>query len=101
MISSDASTEGSFNIVFWKPGDTRTKKDRLKFSDGRTSDTRLFGCLWTRVQTSQNTRVYKVETLSYADDGLVSVSGSYVPLTDEGTLAILDWSADDFEEEVA
>ena len=97
VISSDASTEGSFNIVFWKPGDTRTKKDRLKFSDGRTSDTRLFGCLWTRVQTSQNTRVYKVETLSYADDGLVSVSGSYVPLTDEGTLAILDWSADDFE----
>ena len=101
VISSDASDVGVFQVVVWKPGETSTQQETLVFEDGKTKQSKLFGCLWARIQETQNTRVYKVETLSYADDGLVSVAGSFVPLTSSGTMAILDWSADDFEEEVA
>ena len=74
----------------------------LTFSQGKTNQTALWGTLWAKVVESENTRVYKVETLSYSDDGLVSVSGSHVPLTNAGTLAILDWDPDKaFVEELA
>ena len=51
---------------------------------------------------SENTRVYKVETLSYSEDGLVSVSGSFVPLTDDGNAGDLRLGSDRaFVEELA
>ena len=88
-------------MIYWKPGETTTRQATLTFSNGKTTQTALFGTLWAKVQESENSRVYKVETLSYADDGLISVSGSYTPLTPSGTMAILDWDEDDFEEELA
>ena len=49
--------------------------------------------LFTLKNTVTSNRVYKVETISYAEDGLVEISGSHAPLTDSGSLAILDgWS---------
>ena len=38
----------------------------------------------------QEDRVYKVEALTYAEDGLVELTGSHVPLTESGALAIMD-----------
>jgi hypothetical protein len=39
--------------------------------------------------------------LSYADDGLVEVTGSSTPLNADGELALLDWNENDtFIEEV-
>ena len=40
-------------------------------------------------------RVYKCESLSYAEDGLVEVSGSASPLNDKGQLLLLDWQEND------
>ena len=40
-------------------------------------------------------RVYKCESLSYAEDGLVEVSGSASPLNDKGQLMLLDWQEND------
>ena len=101
VISTDATRASSFKVIYWKPGETTTRQATLTFSNGKTTQTALFGTLWAKVQESENSRVYKVETLSYADDGLISVSGSYTPLTPSGTMAILDWDEDDFEEELA
>ena len=102
VISTDATRASSFRVVYWRPGDTATYTATLTFSQGKTNQTALWGTLWAKVVESENTRVYKVETLSYSDDGLVSVSGSHVPLTNAGTLAILDWDPDKaFVEELA
>ena len=102
VISTDATRASSFKVVYWRPGDTATYPATLTFSQGKTNQTALWGTLWAKVVESENTRVYKVETLSYSDDGLVSVSGSHVPLTNAGTLAILDWDPDKaFVEELA
>ena len=101
VISSEGKTNSSIQVVYWKPGSTTTKTGQLQIRQGKTTQTAFFGTLWAKVVESENTRVYKVETLSYSEDGLVSVSGSFVPLTDQGTFAILDWSADAFVEELA
>ena len=89
-------------VVYWKPGETQTREGTLSFSGKcKTSQSAFFGCIWARVQEARNTRVYKCETLSYSDDGLVSVSGSFVPLNDRDQLQILNYSDSDFQEELA
>jgi hypothetical protein len=60
----------------------------------------LWGTVFTLKNTTTTNRVYKVETLSYSDDGLVDVAASYAPLTDRGSLAVLDWPDAAFQVEV-
>ena len=68
--------------------------------DGKTTTARLFGTLWAKVVDSDQSRVYKVETLAYSEDGLCTVTGSHVPLTSSGTMATLDWDDGHFDVEV-
>tara|TARA_R100001443_G_scaffold116179_1_gene135904 strand:- start:15 stop:4742 length:4728 start_codon:yes stop_codon:yes gene_type:complete len=98
VVSSEDAATASFEVVYWRPGETQTQETTLTYSEGKTSNSALFGCIWAKVSTSQNTRVYKVETISYSDDGLVSVSGSFTPLTDSGSLAVIDYEDSDFVE---
>ena len=37
-------------------------------------------------------KIYKVESISLTEDGMVEVAASYQPLTEDGKLAVLDWS---------
>lgn len=101
VVSSENAANSTFKVVYWRPGETQTREATLSYSDGKTSNAALFGCIWAKVSTRENTRVYKVETLSYSDDGLVSVSGSFTPLTDRGSLAVIDYADSDFVEENA
>ena len=101
VVSSEQNASGSSRVVYWKPGETQTREGTLTFSGGKTSQSTFFGCIWAKVQEAKNTRVYKCETLSYAEDGLVSVSGSYAPLNDRDQLQILNYSDNDFKEELA
>jgi len=101
VISSELKATSSINVVYWRPGETETREGQLRFTNGVTSQTSFYGTIWAKTQDTENTRVYKCETLSYSDDGLVSVSGSYTPLTRDDTLAILDYSDNDFVEELA
>ena len=99
VISSERTT-GTISIVYWEPGTTALKTAQLNISANYTTNqTALYGCLWSKVSDSENTRVYKCESLSYAEDGLVEVAGSYTPLTNSGSLAILDWNSNTFFEE--
>ena len=45
--------------------------------------------MFTLKNSVTSNRVYKLETISYVEDGLVEISGSHAPLTSNGTLAIL------------
>ena len=101
VVSSELGASSNINVVYWKPGETTTREGQLRFANGITTQTAFFGTIWARRNDTENTRVYKCETLSYSDDGLVSVSGSHTPLTNSGSLAILDYSDNDFDEELA
>ena len=54
-----------------------------------------FFVLFTLKNSVTSNRVYKLETISYSEDGLVEVSGSHAPLTSTGSLAILEGWNDD------
>ena len=47
-------------------------------------------------QTNTSDRVYKVESITYGEEGFVEIAGSHEPLTSLGALATLDWSGEDF-----
>jgi hypothetical protein len=59
----------------------------------------LWGTVFTLNNTTTTSRVYKVESLAYAEEGWVTIAGSYQPLTASGSLAVLDWNDGHFVEE--
>ena len=59
--------------------------------------TNLRGVIYTLRNSVTEDRIYKLESLSYAEDGLVEVTGSHVPLTESGALAVMDDSGFDVE----
>ena len=90
VISKDTIT-GSQPIYYWKPGTAEVGEATIDFD----ASIGLRGVLFTLKNTTTSNRVYKLETISYAEDGLVEVSGSHAPITSTGSLAILEGWDDD------
>ena len=90
---------GSLNIVYWKPGSNALGTATISVTDGKTNNSSVYGSVFTRdPQSNPVRRTYKAESITYGEDGLIEVAGSYVPRTSSGSLAVLDWG-DDFVEE--
>ena len=90
-------TDGTYSIVYWEPGTEGLKNGSMTVSKGKVDDVGLHGTVFSLVTSQEQSRVYKLESLTYSgEDGLVEVSGSHMPLTSIGSLAILDWNPDDF-----
>jgi hypothetical protein len=102
ITSSQTYGEGvSIQVVYWKPGSTAISETTTTVVGNKVTQSALFGCLFCQKTEKSEARVYKCESLSYADDGLVEVTGSSSPLDEQGQLLLLDWDAEsDFVEEV-
>ncbi len=98
-ISSNGLSNGNYPIYYWKPKMTGVKKATLRVNGNQTKQGQLFGAVFTIRNSTTTDRVYKVESLSYAEDGLVEIAGSHVPLTSSGTLEVLNWTNNQFIEE--
>ena len=85
-------------IYYWKPG-TQEVKELSNFTvvNGKTTNSNLHGSVFTVKQTTESNRLYKVESITYTDEGLVQVSGSHVPLLSDGTIATINYSSNDFQ----
>ena len=91
---------GSLDIVYWKPGSNALGTATISVTDGKTNNSSVYGSVFTRdPQSNPVRRTYKAESITYGDDGLIEVAGSYVPRTSSGSLAVLDWGTGDFVEE--
>jgi hypothetical protein len=71
----------------------------LQVTNGK-AQAALWGRVFTLLNSTTTSRVYKVESLTIGDEGFVEVAGSYQPITDAGKLAALQWADSDFELEV-
>ncbi len=103
VIQSQTTVSSGDSVYYWKPGGS--KKEEVKGPTPLTlvnglAASKFRGCVFTIAQTNASDRVYKVESLTFAEDGLVEVAGSYVPLTSNGYLAVLDQydGGSDFDE---
>lgn len=87
---------GTYDVQYWKPGTSGLNTARLQVANGKTSSSTLRNSIFAvSRQNNPQTRVYKLESLTYAEDGLVEVAGSVAPLTGSGSLATLEWGSDD------
>ena len=86
------------NIYHWKPGTQEVGEAVLNVVDGRTTNANLYGSVFTVKQTTESNRLYKTESITYTDEGLIEVSASHAPLLSDGTLATINYdSVNDFK----
>ena len=77
-------------IMFWKPGDTSVSDvTALQITNNRAAS-RFRGSVFTVPDTSVSDRVYKIEAISYGEDGLINISASFSPLNADDTLAVMN-----------
>ena len=92
---------GTFPIVYWSANSTAVKETSLTVTSRGaepgpcTNQSVLYNSLWCEMVTTSEKRIYKVETISFSDDGLIEISASEAPLNETtGGLATLDWVND-------
>ena len=89
VISNNLITDTNASIYYWKAGTAVEKVQEASGVNFVTGAGLPRGVLFTLKNSVTSNRVYKLETISYVEDGLVEISGSHAPITDDGTLAIL------------
>ena len=96
IISRDDLT-GTLDVYYWTPGTTTgIQEGQLNTSNVSSA---FFGTLFTVKNTTTENKVYKCESISYGEDGLIEVSGSYAPIdTNTGQLSVMqNWDAGGFD----
>ena len=82
IVSKDDMT-GSETVYYWIPG----REGEIRTS---TLSQAPAGCLFTVKNSTTENKVYKCETISYGEEGLIEVSGSYAPTeASTGYLSVL------------
>ena len=80
-------------IYYWKPGDPDVTAGTLDIdASGKEKVKALWGSVFTTRKDNTESRVYKVESISFADEGFIEITASYCPVSDVGGLKILDWN---------
>ena len=89
IVSKDDMT-GSESVYYWEPGTVGVQSSTLSQAPN--------GVLFTVKNTTTENKLYKCETISYAEDGLIELSGSYAPIETNGQLSVMqNWDAGGFE----
>jgi len=88
-VISRSTISGQINAYVWSPGSLGgvEKKSFSVNADG-TNTAGLTSKLFAQVDSTQEDRIYKVESITYGEDGLIQVAASHVPLI-EDKLAVL------------
>jgi hypothetical protein len=87
-------------IMYWKIG----KKDGVREANLRVDDTKhcedsvLHSSVFALADDETRSRIYKVETIQYGEEGLVDLTLTEAPVDSELRLLVLDWRDDDFYE---
>jgi len=96
LVSSTTFSNDNYSVLYWEPGSTSVKTATMQVANGHCNTTSLRGTVFTLANTTTNSRVYKVETLTLTEEGFVEVTASYEPVFAGMQMATLDWLATDF-----
>ena len=90
VVSKDTIT-GSKNFYYWNPSWKEDEQEVREATENfdNTLSSAYRNCLFTIKETEKTDQCYKVESITFGEDGLIDLSASYVKLTDDGKLAIL------------
>jgi len=85
-LESSAGYPNNISIYFWKPGTVGVEPATLDTTNVSQS---LYGSVFSVKNTTTEKKIYKCETISYGEEGLIEVSGSYAPVDENGNLAVM------------
>ena len=84
-----STISGSINAYVWSPGTLGgIEKKTFTVNSSGTNSAGLKNKLFAQVDSTIEDRIYKVESITYGEDGLIQVAASHVPLKN-GKLAVL------------
>ncbi len=91
FVTSRVAISGTINVYFWKPGNLgQVQSGSLSVgSDGKVQQGSLIGTLFAQIDTTTEDRLYKIESLTYGEEGFIKVAASHAPLTSDNKLAVL------------
>jgi len=102
VIQAQKDINNGDTIFYWRPptanGEVEDIREGSLVIENGLAAAPFRGCVFTKAVTSQTDRVYKVESISYGEEGLIEVAGVHAPLTATGSLEILNYTDNDFEE---
>jgi hypothetical protein len=87
VVSKD-TISGNKTFYYWNPAEQEVKEATANFSTP-SSIQPYAGSLFTIKESEASDQCYKVESITFGEDGLIEISGSYSELTSDGKLAIL------------
>ena len=109
-ISADGiiQSQGNSNpvgasIFYWRAFNTDgsdfgdPKSATLTANNGRAHG-RFRNSVFTIQQTNTADRIYKIESITYTDEGFVQLTATHQPLNENGKLSILDYDSDIFSD---
>ena len=91
FVTSRTPISGTINIYCWTPGtlgNIKTTETLTVGADGKAT-TGLRNVLFAQVDTTEENRIYKVNSITYGEEGFVSVGAAHVPLTNSNKLDVL------------
>ena len=90
IVISKETITGSIKTYVWSPGSLGgiEEKEFSVGSDGKNS-LGLTNKLFAQVDSTTEDRIYKVESITYGEEGFIEIAGSHVPLTSNDKLAVL------------
>ena len=89
-VISRSDISGSIKTYCWTPGTLGgiEEKEFSVGSDGKNS-LGLTNKLFAQVDSTTENRIYKVESITYGEEGFIQITASHVPLTSDNKLAVL------------
>jgi hypothetical protein len=97
--SAQPLEDGQHRVIYWQPGTEGVREATIAVAGGVCADAAFWGVVFTLANSTTTSRLYKVESIAYSDEGWVTVTASHQPLTEGGELAVLQWTDDHFREE--
>jgi len=87
VVSKD-TISGVKSFYYWNPSEQVVRDNQINFSDSNAVKA-FAGTLFTIIEEKSSNQCYKVESMTFGEDGLIEIAASYSPLTSDGKLAIL------------
>ena len=90
VVISRSPISGEINVYAWSPG-TLGGVEPKEFSvdSNGVNSAGLKNKLFAQVDTTEEDRIYKVESITYGEEGFLQIAASHVPISSQGTLVVL------------
>ena len=99
VVQSGQSDIDGKEIFYWKPGMDGVRSAILDIDNNRAVDSGLRGTVFSVKPNGVEPRLYKVESISLSEDGMVDISATHAPTNPFGQLKVLQWDDSGFVEE--